>query len=229
MRLRLVILRKQSSSLILRSIYRRLFTRYGPQHWWPGETPFEVIIGAILTQSTIWTNAAKAIANLKLADVLAPASLRQLPTAGLAQLIRPSGYYNAKAAKVKAFVEWLGATYCDDLERVARTKTGLLRQQLLSIHGIGEETADSIILYALIKPVFVIDTYTRRIISRVGLFSEKASYAAWQSFFTDNLALKVRTCNEYHALLVALGKDVCHKQPHCTHCSLRDICHFPLA
>ena len=171
----------------LQNIYHRLMAEHGPQHWWPAEEPFEVIVGAILTQSTAWSNVEKAIANLKAAQALSPGALRQLSLAELARLIRPSGYYNAKALKLKSFVDWLGEHYDDDLDRLFASDIDHMRQQLLAIHGIGPETADSIILYAADKPVFVIDAYTRRIISRIGLASNSGSYAAYKTLFMSNL------------------------------------------
>jgi endonuclease-3 related protein len=215
---------KQSARRLLLEIYDRLMSYYGPQHWWPGDSPFEVIIGAILTQSAAWTNVEKAINNLKLAGALSPRAIRRLPTEELARLIRPSGYYNAKAIKLKAFVEWLDENYLNDLDKLFATDVGVLREQLLSIHGIGNETADSIILYAANKPVFVIDTYTRRIVSRVGLLSEDDGYVTYQKYFMDNLPFDVQIFNEYHALLVRLGKEACRKQPLCTRCCLTHFC-----
>ena len=153
----------------LLDIYRRLFARYGPQHWWPARTPFEVITGAILTQSAAWTNVEKAIDNLRNTGVLSPVALRRLPHAELAGLIYSCGYYNIKARKLKAFAQWLGEQYDDNLDRLFANDIDDLRQQLLDIYGIGEETADSIILYAADKPIFVIDAYTRRILGRIGL------------------------------------------------------------
>lgn len=199
----------QSPAKVLLDIYRRLLAHYGPQHWWPAEAPFEVIVGAILTQSAAWGNVEKAIANLRKADALSPKALRKLSTPKLAHLVHPCGYYNAKARKLKSFAGWLGSHYDDDLGRLFAGGIEGLRQQLLSIHGIGEETADSIILYAAGKPVFVIDAYTRRIISRLGLAPNKDSYAAYQALFRQNLSPDAKLFNEYHALLVCLGKDVC--------------------
>ena len=161
--------RAAETTQTLNSIYERLFNRYGPQHWWPGETPFEVIIGAILTQSTAWSNVEKAIANIKAEGLLDPISLDEIETDKLAALIRPSGYYNAKAAKVKAFIDRLHNDYGRNLDRLFALDTTSLRQAMLSIHGIGPETADSILLYAAYRPVFVIDAYTKRIIARLGL------------------------------------------------------------
>lgn len=214
----------KTNNYILLEIYNRLYNHYGPQHWWPGETPFEVIIGAILTQSAAWTNVEKAINNLKSADALSPARIRALPEDELAKLIRPCGYYNAKAGKLKTFVSWLGHHYNDDLEKMFNGNISPLREQLLSIRGIGEETADSIILYAAAKPVFVIDAYTRRIISRIGLLSYTESYNTYQALFMNSLPADIKLYNEYHALLVNLAKQHCRKLPVCADCCLEDVC-----
>ncbi len=199
---------------------------YGPQHWWPAEESFEIIVGAILTQSAAWSNVEKAIGNLKSHGALSPAALRRLSRSELASLIYPSGYYNAKTLKLKSFAEWLGECYNDKLHELFDCDIPHLRQQLLTIHGIGEETADSIILYAAAKPVFVIDAYTRRIISRMGLVPGENSYAAYQAVFMDNLPRDVVLYNEYHALLVCLGKNVCRSRPLCPQCCLNDICQY---
>jgi endonuclease-3 related protein len=199
---------------------------YGPQHWWPADNPLEVIIGAILTQSAAWGNVEKAIANLKAAGALSLAALRQLSLSQLAEIIRPCGYYCAKALKLKSLALWLGEYYHDDLDRLFSHDIDPLRQQLLSIYGIGEETADSIILYAASKPVFVVDAYTRRIISRIGLALDSHNYSAYQAFFRDNLPADVGLFNEYHALLVQLAKDVCRQRPICPRCCLNSLCRF---
>ena len=216
-------------------IYQRLFDAYGPQHWWPGDTPFEVIVGAILTQSIAWTNVEKAIAALKANGLLTPRGLRDAPLADLASLLYPTGYYNAKARKIKAFVEHLRA-YQDDLKALFSKDIPTLRSELLSIHGVGEETADSIILYAAGKPTFVIDAYTRRIVDRLGLTPHAADhttnntlsiipYSAYRAMFQRHLPSNTSLFNEYHALLVVLGKDVCRKtQPACHRCPLRKLC-----
>lgn len=217
---------KQAVSQALLDIYRRLMAGYGPQYWWPAREPFEVIIGAILTQSAAWGNVEKAIANLRAAGALSPEELRRLTVTEVAALIRPSGYYNAKTLKLKSFAHWLGECFDDDLDKLFAGNIDSLRQQLLSVYGIGQETADSIILYAAGKPIFVIDAYTRRIIDRVGLAPAGHSYAAYQAFFMDNLPGDVGLFNEYHALLVRLGKDVCRKRPLCPQCCLNNICHF---
>ncbi len=218
------ILRSMSDSDRLNDIYRRLFNRYGPQHWWPADEPFEVIVGAILTQSTAWTNVEKAIMNLKGAGLLSPVSMRKIPVEELAGFIRPSGYYNVKARKLRAFVDRLG-NYGDSLAKMFVPGVPQLRAELLSIYGIGQETADSIILYAAGKPIFVIDAYTHRIMDRLGLNSDYGNYAALQAFFMNNLPHNEQLFNEYHALLVRHGKEVCRKSsPLCPGCCLSDIC-----
>lgn len=209
----------------LRKIYGRLFAAYGPQHWWPADGAFEMIVGAILTQSTAWTNVEKAIASLKSAAALSPSALHQMPAGELARLIRPSGYYNAKARKLKAFVERLLDDYDGDLGKLFALDTVTLRRELLSIHGVGEETADSIILYAARRPVFVIDAYTRRILSRLGIAPPNQTYSAYQQLFAQNLPPDEAMFNEYHALLVRHGKDVCRKMPRCNDCCLEPLCH----
>ncbi|HJX13852.1 MAG TPA: endonuclease, partial [Dehalococcoidales bacterium] len=188
----------QRVSEVLPEVYRRLMDRYGPQRWWPAQSPFEVIVGAILTQSAAWTNVARAITSLRDAGRLSPAGLRSLPEDELARLIYSCGYYNVKARKLKAFVGWLGEEYRDDLDALLAVDTGVLRRQLLGIYGIGEETADSILLYAAGKPSFVIDAYTRRIVGRLGLDTGSSTYAAFQALFTDNLPADVSLYNEYH-------------------------------
>ncbi len=221
---------KQAADTCLREalleIYAQLEARYGPQHWWPADGPFEVMVGAVLTQQAAWTNAERAIANLKAAGALSPRALRRLPAAELAQLIRPSLYHNAKAGKLKALASWLGDRYQDDLAGLFRQDVSTLRRQLLSVYGIGEETADSIILYAAGKPVFVIDAYTRRILSRLGLEPAENTYRAYQSLFMSHLPEEAGLFNEYHALLVRLGKEVCHSRPLCGECCLVSFCRY---
>lgn len=210
----------------LRRIYDLLFAAYGPQHWWPADEPFEVIVGAILTQSTAWSNVEKAIANLKTAGALRPSVLHSIPTEELARLIRPSGYYNAKARKLKAFVERLLSEYDGDLAKLFDLDDDSLRRELLSIHGVGEETADSIILYAARRPAFVIDAYTVRILSRLGVAPPRQTYGAYQALFTASLEPDEALFNEYHALLVRHGKDVCRKSPRCDACCLTSLCRY---
>ena len=210
----------QKLKRVLPDIYRRLFKRYGPQRWWPAEEPFEVIVGAILTQSAAWANVEKAIANLKKAGKLSPDALRRLPETELASLIHPCGYYNVKARKLKAFTRWLEEQYNDSLDKLFAQDIDDLRSRLLAVYGIGEETADSIILYAGNKPIFVIDTYTRRIIDRLGLSPRPNSYPACQKLFMTSLPADAALFNEYHALLVRLAKETCRKQPLCAQCCL---------
>ena len=216
----------QSVSQALLNIYHHLMARYGRQYWWPAQEPFEIIVGAILTQSAAWGNVEKAIANLKSARALSPEALRRLTLPEVAGLIRPCGYYNAKALKLKSFAHWLGEYYNDDLGKLFANNIDHLRQQLLSVHGIGQETADSIILYAANKPNFVVDAYTRRIINRIGLAPDNNNYTAYQNLFMHNLPADARLFNEYHALLVCLGKSACRNHPLCHQCCLNSICHF---
>jgi endonuclease III related protein len=208
----------------LNEIYDCLLAAFGPQRWWPGETPFEVMVGAILTQSASWLNVEKAIANLKLAGALSPWAIRRVPLEELAQLIRPSGYYNAKARKLKALTSWL-ERYGDDLDRAFDGPLPAKRAELLAVHGVGPETADSILLYAAGRPSFVIDAYTRRVLGRLGIMSEQEGYEACRALFTTNLDPDVARYNEYHALFVRLGKDLCRKRlPRCPECPLRGRC-----
>ena len=217
----------------LENIYNLLFKRFGPQEWWPGDTPFEVIIGAILTQNTIWTNVEKAIANLKKAHVLSPDKLHKLDMKKLAKLIRPAGYFNIKASRVKNFINWLFENYEGKLKNLEKIPTDRLRRELLSVKGIGPETADSILLYAFERPVFVVDAYTARICSRHHLIDKDADYHQIQVFFESNLAASrkgrlmadVQLFNEYHALLVRLGKDFCKPTPRCEDCPLNQLPH----
>jgi endonuclease-3 related protein len=209
----------------LQEVYARLYARFGAQHWWPGDGAFEVIVGAILTQNTAWTNVEKALANLKRARLLAPARLHRAPAARLARLIRPSGYFHLKARKLKAFTRFLFAQHRGSLAQLFRLDTARLRDELLAIYGIGPETADSIILYAARQPIFVIDAYTRRIMARLGLARDDASYDELQRLFMQHLPHDQSVFNEYHALLVALGKNDCTKRaPRCGECPLLEIC-----
>ncbi len=215
---------RPSAKPSLIDIYQSLFQQYGPQHWWPAESPLEMIVGAILTQSAAWTNVEKAIHNLKASRNLSIEGLRSLPQDELARLIYPSGYYNVKARKIKAFVDWLADRYGGDLDRLFALDIAAMREELLSVHGVGEETADSVILYAAHQPIFVIDAYTRRIITRLGLAPQKQTYASFQALFMDNLPHDEALLNEYHALLVQHGKTVCRKNPLCADCCLKRLC-----
>ncbi len=206
-------------------IYKELYEAYGPRHWWPGETPFEVMVGAILTQNTSWKNVERAIENLKKRNVLYPVGMDRLKEPSLASLIRPSGTFRIKARRLKAFVTFLLDEYHGDIERMKREGIGELREKLLRVNGIGPETADSILLYGLQKPIFVIDAYTKRIFTRHRLVSEKASYDDLQTLFMDHLPRDEKLYNEYHALLVQLGKNVCKKKPECDRCPLKGIEH----
>lgn len=208
----------------LRDTYRRLYAAYGPQHWWPGETPFEVIVGAILTQSAAWSNVEKAIGNLKAADALSARGLARLSEEELARTVYPAGYFNAKARKLKAFMEMLRSTFDGELERLLAAPQEELRALLLATHGIGPETADSILLYAAGRPAFVIDAYTRRLFSRLGVAPSRDSYDSWQALFSANLKPDAAMFNEYHALIVRHGKEVCRRRPRCDVCLLLEVC-----
>lgn len=209
----------------IQTIYDRLFERFGPQHWWPGETPFEIIVGAILTQNTNWTNVEKAIGNLKKAGVLTPDKLHALDMGALAELIRPAGYFNIKAGRLKHFLDRLFERFEGQLDRLGALPADRLREELLSIKGIGPETADSIALYAFDKPVFVVDAYTGRILGRHGLLEPQAGYEEVRMLFESTLPRDVRLYNEYHALLVRLGKEHCKPKPQCAGCPLEDLPH----
>ncbi|MCX5695933.1 MAG: endonuclease III domain-containing protein [Candidatus Omnitrophica bacterium] len=202
-------------------IYSKLHSHFGPQHWWPAESPFEVMVGAILTQNTSWQNVEKAIANLKKHQVLNPRKIYNLPQAKLARLIRSTGYYNLKARRLKEFLKFFINEYAASVKKISQAKSGSLRKELLMVKGIGPETADSILLYALNKPVFVIDAYTKRIFSRHKLLPPDCAYPQAQGLFMSGLKKDARLFNEYHALLVALAKAYCRKsKPKCSVCPL---------
>jgi endonuclease III related protein len=208
----------------LQAIYTRMYEQLGPQHWWPGETPFEVMVGAILTQNTSWNNVARAIDNLKRVDLLSLEALSALPMALLAEYIRPAGYYNIKAGRLHNLLAFVNEQHGGDLESFLGQPLAPLREQLLSIKGIGPETADSILLYAANLPIFVIDTYTHRILSRHQVIDEDCGYAEIQELFMDNLASDPRLYNEYHALLVRVGNIYCKKKkPDCAACPLQGL------
>jgi endonuclease III related protein len=199
-------------------LYNALFDAFGPQRWWPADTPFEVMVGAILTQNTGWTNVERAIDGLKAASLLQPDALALASPALLEQAIRPAGYYRQKAARLRLLADWFQAEWAGDVAALAAELTLKLRQMLLELNGVGPETADSILLYAVGKPVFVIDAYTIRIVGRVGL-SARADYAALQQLFQRNLPVDIDLYREYHALLVALGKDYCRPRIERSRCS----------
>ena len=204
-------------------IYETLYQAFGPRDWWPGKTPFEVMVGAVLTQNTSWKNVEKAIQRLKEKGVLNSKGIHQLQKSQLASLIRSSGYYRIKADRLKTFVDFLFKEYDGNVEKMKKERVETLRQTLLGIKGIGPETADSILLYGLKKPIFVIDAYTKRILSRHRMISERATYGEMQKLFMDHLPLDVKLFNEYHALIVHLGKTVCKKIPRCDICPLNSI------
>ena len=208
----------------LQHIFDRMLSRYGEQHWWPADTPFEMMVGAVLTQATSWTNVEIAIARLKDANALSPAAIRGMDIETLASLIYSSGFYNAKAQRLKALVAYLGETYDDDIDAMRSEDGAKLRRELLGVKGIGEETADAILLYALGKPSFVIDAYTRRLISRLGIAPDSEAYTAYQKLFSDNLQRDTAMFAEYHALIVQHGKEACRKTPVCEGCCLRSVC-----
>ena len=208
----------------LRQIYGRLYAAYGRQHWWPADSPFEVVVGAILTQSAAWVNVEKAIESLRAAGILSPEALLRIDLDELARLIYPAGYYNAKARKLKAFLEMLFDRHSGRLDALFALPLPQLRQGLLATHGIGQETADSIILYAAEKPSFVIDAYTRRVFPRLGIEPASDSYASWQAMFSEALPPDVQLFNEYHALIDRHAKTVCRKVPLCPQCCLRQVC-----
>ena len=209
----------------LTEIYQLLFERFGPQHWWPGQTQFEIVIGAILTQNTNWTNVEKAIANLKAANRLTAESIHDLDHARLAELSRPAGYFNVKAKRLMSFLNWLFDNYDGRLQNLERVNTYHLRADLLAVKGIGPETADSILLYAFDRPVFVVDAYTARIAVRHHLIEPEAGYDQLQDLFQSNLRQDVQLFNEYHALLVRLGKEFCKPKPKCPACPLNHLPH----
>ena len=204
---------------ILLDLYSRLYKAFGPRDWWPGDTTFEVVVGAILTQNTAWRNVRKAISNLKSRSLLSPQALYHVPVQDLATVIRPAGYYNIKARRLKHFVRFLFQESAGDLDRLLAEDIDTLRGKLLSINGIGPETADSILLYAGDKPTFVVDAYTRRILFRHNLIPEETSYDEVRDFFMDCLEPDAFMFNEYHALLVHVGHTFClKKNPKCTGC-----------
>jgi endonuclease-3 related protein len=203
-------------------IYRRMLGRYGPQHWWPAETPFEVMVGAVLTQNTAWGNVERAITNLKRAGLLDARAIRDCPRTALARHLRPSGYFNVKARRLTDFCDWYLRR--DGFEGLDELSTVALRDALLSVRGIGPETADDVLLYAFGRPVFVIDAYTRRIFSRLGMVSGDEPYERLRGWFEDALPPDPTIYNEYHALIVRHGKDVCRTRPACGRCVLKSIC-----
>ncbi len=206
----------------LNNIYKKLYRAFGPQHWWPGDTPFEIAVGAVLTQNTNWSNVEKAIVNLKRAEALNAESIHEMKTDRLAYLIKPAGYFNIKAKRLKAFIDFLMNEYHGSMKRMAGEKMETLRAKLLTIHGIGSETADSILLYALEKPIFVIDAYTKRVLSRHNIVRNNESYEKIQELFHSTFTRNAKLFNEYHALFVKLGKTYCITKPRCEGCPLEE-------
>lgn len=205
----------------LRRYYDALFAAYGPQHWWPGRTAFEIIVGAILTQNTSWSNVEIAIRSLRRENLLTPRAIGRISLARLAQLIRSSGYFRQKAKKLKYFVRFLRSNYGGSLSRMFRAPTAVLREQLLSVYGIGPETADAILLYAGKHPVFVVDAYTRRMLGRHGLAARNQSYEEIGQLFERSLPSDAPLYNEFHALIVRTGKEYCRtSNPRCSECPL---------
>lgn len=210
-------------SMPVQKVYERLFVAFGPQHWWPGRTRLEIIVGAILTQNTAWTNVERAIRRLKKARAL---NLHRLHTADLetlAERIRPAGYYHVKARRLRAFTQRMVDRFDGDLRKLFMLETSALRHVLLDINGIGPETADSILLYAAGRSVFVVDAYTRRFMMRHGWIGREATYEKIAQMFMEQGPGTAAWCNEYHALIVALGKDLCRPAPRCSECPLRSM------
>ena len=208
---------------LIANIYNLLYKTHGPQGWWPASTPFEVAIGAILTQNTSWSNVEKAILNLKKKKLLSSDRLHKTSLRSVAKAIRPCGYYNIKAGTLKNFIRFLFANYKGKIENMRSKTLTILRDELLAINGIGPETCDSILLYALNKPVFVVDAYTRRITECLSLTKKSHDYDFIQSIFTDSLPGEASLFNEYHALIVCHAKKVCKKKPECDKCVLRKL------
>jgi endonuclease-3 related protein len=205
-------------------IYQILLNHFGPQEWWPGETPFEVMVGAVLTQNTNWVNVSRAIDNLKKENLLSFEKMHGLPIELLAEKIKPAGYFNLKAKRLKNLLNFISEEYLGSLEDMLSEDTLSLREKILTVKGIGPETADSILLYAGKKPVFVVDTYTHRIFSRHNVIAEEEGYYEIQEYFTLSLPEDVELFNEYHALIVRLGKEFCKKsKPQCRRCPLNDL------
>ena len=212
---------------LLIDIYKRLLKHHGKQHWWPGESHIEIIIGAILTQGVRWETVYKTIISLKENNLLTLQSLRDIDESRLAELIKSSVYFNQKTRKIKGFVHYIFTNYEGDINKLFAQDTKEIRNELLSIYGIGQETADDIVLYAANKPVFIIDKYTKRILNRIGITIESNRYQDYQKLFMDNLDENVSIFNEYHALLDEHGSRICTKSnPACEKCCLNDICSF---
>ena len=210
------------SRAALGSVFESLYERHGPRHWWPGDTPFEVMVGAVLTQNTAWSNVEKAIANLVADDLLDPVKIIAVRKDYLARRLKPSGYFNIKAGRLRHFCRW----YIDagGYAALEKTPTDDLRQALLSVHGIGPETADDILLYAFSRPVFVIDAYTRRLFSRLGMIAGDEPYEKLRLMIEQALGADAGLFNEYHALIVQHAREICRTRPVCGQCLLNVRC-----
>ena len=214
--------KRKIKAVDLLPVYRKLRKHFGHQHWWPGDSAFEVIVGAILTQNTAWSNVEKAIRNLKKHRLLTPERMKRVSRRRLAGLIRPAGYFNIKADRLKHFVRFLHEHYGGSLQKLFSEDSQVLRDRLLAVNGIGPETADSILLYAGNKPFFVIDAYTKRIFGRHRFLSPDQDYTKWQDVFRQALPESVALFNDYHAQIVMLGKHFCRTTPACSLCPLRE-------
>ncbi|HXG41830.1 MAG TPA: endonuclease III domain-containing protein [Dehalococcoidia bacterium] len=208
----------------LLEVYRRLYQAYGPQGWWPAQSPFEVMVGAILTQAAAWTNVERAIERLRAAGALSPEAILALPDEELAALVRPAGYFNAKARKLKALCRLIVDGFAGDVAAMLAHDPEDLRSRLLATYGIGPETADSILLYAAGRPYFVVDAYTQRLFRRLGLGPPRNGYHDWQAFFMAHLPRDAALYNEFHALVVRHGKERCRARPRCLGCPALEIC-----
>ena len=204
----------------LLKIYKILLKEYGPQEWWPADSPFEVMVGAVLTQNTNWINVSRAVDNLKKKDLICPHKIAVISKQKLISAIRQSGFYNQKAEYLKGLSRYIIKKYSGDIEEMARVDTTILRNELLAIKGLGPETVDSILLYVLNKPVFVIDAYTRRIFGRHGIKIKESDYSSWQISFESQLPKDRKLFNDYHALIVRLAKEKCRKKPDCQGCPM---------
>ena len=209
----------------LMQFHQAMFARYGPRNWWPGDSPFEVMVGAVLTQNTNWSNVEKAIANLRAARLLDPHRIDQMSHDQLAELIRPAGYFNIKARRLKNLVHWFCREYDGSIEALGACSVDRLSEELLGVNGIGRETADSIILYALEKLTFVVDTYTYRILVRHGCVAPESDYEELKHYCQSQLPDDVAVYNECHALIVEVGKNHCRPRPKCDDCPLAGFEH----
>jgi endonuclease III related protein len=209
-------------------IYDHLFKFFGPRHWWPAKTPFEVMVGAVLTQAVAWRNVQKAIVNLENAGLMEPLAIYWAETYYLEELVKPTRYYRVKTKKLQALVKFVVEEYRGDLEFMFHEDLTVLRNKFLDVYGLGPETVDSILLYAGQMPVFVVDQYTRRIFSRLGLVEERITYAKLQALFTAHLPQEVELYNEFHALIDGLGNRLCHNNPICIKCPLAELCRYNL-